>query len=227
MHKGRRDAPVLQQVDHPLDGVALADAAQVDADLVGPDADGVLAFVEDQQVHAGMAAGLGHLGVGGRHLPAPFRPPEVLEPADRHVERPARLGVGPRGGLQALERVEADADGPAGRQPADLRHVAGGVEPAEFGLEAVEFLEGGAGGLAGVLGIAAGDEDAPRGGHRLVGEAVQAVAFRGRHGADGMGLFRLRRRHGPPPCAGPMVPGASGADADHFSTRASQSGWRM
>jgi len=142
--EGPLEAPLLEQLRDQIDRVALADAAEIDADPVGggPDLERLGVDVEPRQAGA-----------------------------DRDVEGAAGQLVHVPRDHEALERSLADADAGARREVIDSRDVAVGPEPAQLAFEAIDEGEGGLRRLRRVSCVGARHVDLEHGVHGLVREA--------------------------------------------------------
>ena len=135
------DPPVLEQLRHQIDGVALADAAKVHAHAIPCRADRGVFGIQFERRQPG---------------------------ADRDVERAAGQFVHMARDEEALHRRRSDACALARRQMVDPRDVAVGAEAAQLALEAIHEIEGRLRRLCRVLLVGVHGVHLEDGGHRLV-----------------------------------------------------------
>ena len=140
------EAPVLEQFRHQIHRVALADAAEIDANAVGRRA--------DQE------------GIG---IDLERRQPG----ADRDVERAVGQVVDVPRDEEAFERGLADACALSGREVIESADVAVGPEAAQLAFETIHEGEGRLRRLRGVSRIGVRGVHLEHGVHRLVREAPQ------------------------------------------------------
>ena len=141
MNERPLDAPVLQQLRHQIDGVALADAAEVQPHAIPCRADRGVVGIQFERRQPG---------------------------ADGDVERAARQFVHMARDEQALHRRRSEACGLARRQMVDPRDVAVGAEAAQLPLEAIHEVEGRLRRLRRIPLVGMHGVHLEDGGHRLV-----------------------------------------------------------
>jgi len=162
------DAALAQNVHHPIDSVAFADATGIELHANTIESDGPGSRVESHMPVADTRQRIGHVCRPGQRTLALVKSPDLHQRSHRDVERAIALPAVGQAVREELEQLRRHSHWSYAGSPVHFAPFAVRLVIRQQSVEAMEFVEGGVGGLLHPAAIVAVQHDRKRRGHGFV-----------------------------------------------------------